>query len=67
MKRVIDFSGQYQASADEVVVRANIKFFKKEDLRGFDKIVASEKDKEIFTGVENLELIGSKKSRRGAK
>ncbi|WP_281950275.1 hypothetical protein [Nitrosophilus kaiyonis] len=67
MKKVIDFSGQYQASADEMVVRANIKFFKKDDIRGFDKVVIFEKHKKIFDGVENIDFISSKKSRRGAK
>ena len=52
MKNVIDFTNKYKAKEDEVVIKANILFLDIDDLKGYDKVVALEKDKEKFKGVD---------------
>ena len=60
MKRVIDYTRVYKAKEDESVTRANIQFFKSDDLIGFDKVVMFEKDKDKLKGVEGIVKLFSK-------
>ena len=66
MKNVIDFSGKYKAKEDEVVIRANILFLDIDDLKGYDKVVALERDKEKFKGVDKgIEVTFVKETQKG--
>ena len=55
MKKIIDYTGKYKAGEGEQVVRANIRFFDKDDLRGFDGVVLFEKDKKLVEGFKGIE------------
>lgn len=66
MKKVIDYTGKYEAKENEQVVRANVLFYSEDDLRGFDAVCID--DSELLNNYE-IEIVVNKAARkkRGTK
>lgn len=60
MAKVIDFTGNYNAKANETVVRGNINFMTADDIKGHDKVVAFESMKDKFKDTEKVTFVKDK-------
>ena len=67
MRMVIDYTGKYEAKDGEHVVRANMRFFHNDDLKGFDAVCLDDADKDKIEN-EDIEVIGiASRKKRGSK
>lgn len=67
MKKVLDYTGKYEAKDGEHVVRANIRFYHDDDLVGFDAVCIDDAHKDKVKD-KDIEIIATaQKRKRGAK